>query len=296
MQKYTLRDFLRDFPDDNACLRYLVAHRWPRGIYCKRCRRVTNHHLMHTRRSLSCQDCGNHVHPTADTIFHKSTTPLTLWFYVIYLMAQTRGGISAKQVERETGVTYKTAWRMCKMIRARLFDDEPPLGGSVEVDETYIGGRKRTPIGHGMLSKTPVLGMARRGGRVKARVLPDNRADTMAAHIVANIRPGTIVYTDEHRSYWRLPKLGYRHRTIMHEYGDYVDGVIHTNTIEGFWSMVKCGIRGVYRRVSAKYLQGYVNEYAFRYNQRHRHTPMFHLMMRRLAHPPADTRAQAELA
>ncbi len=123
MQKYTIKDFLADFPTDEACLEWLAHYRWPNGIFCKNCGAITKHHLMTTRRSYSCQECGHHVHPTADTIFHKSTTPLTLWFYAIYLMARTRGEISAKQVERELGVTYKTAWRMCKLIRER-FDKE----------------------------------------------------------------------------------------------------------------------------------------------------------------------------
>ncbi|MDQ7027263.1 MAG: transposase [Anaerolineae bacterium] len=121
MQKYTLKDFMRDFPDDKTCLEWLKNHRYPDGIYCKTCEKVTpHHHLISSRKSYSCQNCRNHVHPTANTIFHKSRTPLTTWFYVIYRIAQTHGNISAKQIERETGVTYKTAWRMSKLIRSRL--------------------------------------------------------------------------------------------------------------------------------------------------------------------------------
>src|SRR5574341_1902714 len=143
MKRYTIKDFQREFPDDAACLEWLKNYRWPDGIFCKLCGKVTAHHLMTTRKSYSCQECGHHVHPTAGTIFHKSSTPLTLWFYAIYLMAQTRTGISAKQLERELGVTYKTAWRMFTLIRAQLDNSGDAFSGDVEVDETYIGGIRK---------------------------------------------------------------------------------------------------------------------------------------------------------
>ena len=127
MKKYTLIQFMHDFPNDSACLEWLRDYRYPNGIYCKNCGKITKHHLMKSRRSFSCQNCGHHVHPTAGTIFHKSTTPLVTWFYTIYLMAQTRGYISAKQIQRKTGVTYKTAWRMCYLIRKKLDEYDNPL-------------------------------------------------------------------------------------------------------------------------------------------------------------------------
>src|SRR6266566_5194523 len=137
MKKYTIRDFDRDFPNDDACLEWLKNYLYPDGMHCKHCDRVTKHHKVVSRRSYSCDNCGHHVHPTAHTIYHKSPTPLTTWFYAIYLMASTRCGISAKQIERETGVTYKTAWRMFKQIRSML-EEDIPIGGkgcSVEMDE-----------------------------------------------------------------------------------------------------------------------------------------------------------------
>lgn len=137
--KYTIRDFQGDFPDDDACLEWLKEYLYPDGIYCSIDKKITPHHKMKKRKSYSCELCGHHVHPTADTIFHKSSTPLTLWFYAIYLMSATRAGISAKQLERELGVTYKTAWRMFHQIRKMMADNEADfLSGKVEVDETYI--------------------------------------------------------------------------------------------------------------------------------------------------------------
>src|SRR6202050_3164466 len=148
MQRYPLKAFQKQFPDDAACLEWLKNRLYPDGIFCKNCEQITKHYRIASSPSYSCEHCGNHVHPTADTIFHKSPTPLTTWFYAMYLMAQTRCGISAKQIQRETGVTYKTAWRMFKQIRSMLNETEnaPKLGGSkkpVEVDEMYFGGRKR---------------------------------------------------------------------------------------------------------------------------------------------------------
>jgi len=122
--KYTLREFKKDFPNTETCLEWLKDRLYPDGIFCKVCDKVTSHYLIESRKSYSCQECGHHVHPTANTIFHKSRTPLNVWFYVIYRLASTKGGISAKQIERETGVTYKTAWRMCDLIRTQLNNNE----------------------------------------------------------------------------------------------------------------------------------------------------------------------------
>src|SRR5271163_894210 len=141
MAPFTFKDFQRKFPDDATCLEWLRNYLYPDGMFCKKCQQVTKHHRVVSRPSYSCDNCGHHVHPTADTIFHKSPTPLTTWFYAIYLMSSTRCGISAKQIERETGVTYKTAWRMFKKIREMLAENIALGGSSVEIDETYIGGK-----------------------------------------------------------------------------------------------------------------------------------------------------------
>src|SRR5271154_5809982 len=144
MLRFTLKDFQAKFPDDATCLEWLRNYLYPDGMFCKKCQQVTKHHRVVSRPSYSCDNCGHHVHPTADTIFHKSPTPLTTWFYAIYLMSSTRCGISAKQIERETGVTYKTAWRMFRQIRSMLSDgDLEPTDGEFEADETYMGGKAK---------------------------------------------------------------------------------------------------------------------------------------------------------
>ena len=285
MKKYTIKNFQADFPNDATCLEWLKEYRWPNGIYCEKDGKITKHHLMTSRRSFSCQECGHHVHPAAGTIFHKSRTPLTIWFYSIYLMAQTRGGISAKQIERETGVTYKTAWRMCKLIRSRLDEDGDPMSGEIEVDESYFGGKRRGKRGRGAEGKTPVVGLAQRKGHLKAIVVPNVQSKTVIPIIDRTIKRGSTVYTDELGTYNRLSWLGYNHGRIMHSAKVYVMGNVHTNTIEGFWSLVKRGISGVYHHCSPKYLQHYVNEYAFRYNHRNDERPMFQTFLRRTGVP-----------
>jgi transposase len=278
MLPYTLKDFQKQFPDDATCLEWLKNRLYPEGIYCETCEAVTKHHRVKSRPSYSCDHCGHHVHPTADTIFHKSPTPLTTWFYAVYLMASTRCGISAKQIQRETGVTYKTAWRMFKQIRSMLADDKSsPIGGlgrKVEMDETYYGSRSEGKRGRGT-DKTPVVGMVQRKGEVRAFVAADVKADTLRGLIKEHVLPRTMVFTDDFRSYNGLDARGYTHQRINHSEKVYVVGDIHTNTIEGFWSLIKRGIGGVYHNVGRHYLQSYLNEYSFRYNRRFDTQPMF---------------------
>jgi len=293
--QYSLMEFMREFPDDDACLVWLWRNRYsPNGetAYCPKCDTQRVHRRYGTkqqRQSWTCIHCGHHLHPTAGTIFHKSSTSLHLWFYAMYLMTSTRCGISAKQLERELGVTYKTAWRMAKLIRQELMvQDDAPLDGEVEVDETHIGGRRRgTRRGRPSEDshKTPVLGMVQRGeaGGVSAIAVRNARANTLMPHVRRRVLPSSVVYTDELRSYDSLKRSGYQHRRIHHAEQVYVSGTVHTNTIEGFWSLTKRGIIGVYHAVSAKHLQGYLNEYAYRYNNRGKNGDQFKKLLLRAA-------------
>lgn len=290
--RYTFYEFDSDFPDDAAALDWLVGHLYPEGIHCPTCEKVTNHYRVKRRTSYACQFCGHHEYPMKGTIFEGSATSLRLWFHAIYLMAQTRGGISAKQIERELGVTYKTAWRMAKQIRTLLGDDEGPLKGTVEVDETWHGGKRHFPGRPGqtgqqpgynsLANKTPIVGAVERGGRVKATVVQNVRKGTLIPLVVEHVMDDAMVFTDEHSGYSDLTKRGYVHRRVNHSARVYVDGDVHTNTIEGFWMLLKNGIRGTYHAVGKGYLQSYVDEYSFRYNHRKDEGGMFAAFLSRI--------------
>jgi transposase len=273
--RYSLMEFMREFPDDATCLEWLWRNRYsPDGVHadCPKCgieRAFKRYHTSQQRQSWTCTACGDHLHPTAGTIFHKSSTSLHLWFYAMYLMTSTRCGISAKQLERELGVTYKTAWRIAHEIRHVLMtEDGEPLSGAVEIDHTYIGGKRRG-MGRGYINnKEAVFGAVERQGRVKAEHVGTVCSEVNSRLIRKHIMPSTLIYTDEGREFAKLGKRGWEHRRIRHEASVYVSGDIHTNTVEGFWSIVKRGISGTYHAVSARHLQDYLNEYAWRYNHR----------------------------
>lgn len=289
MKKYTIKDFDRVFPNDDACLEWLKNKRYPNGIFCDKCQRVTNHHKVASRKSYSCGVCGHHVHPTAGTIYHKSSTPLTDWFYAVFLMASTRCGISAKQLERELGVTYKTAFRMFHKIREMLTESDDKLGGAgvmVEVDETYIGARRKGVTGRGAKDKTIVAGAVERQGSVKAKIVPNAKAESLVPFVKESVEQLSVIHTDEWRPYRHLLNHRYYHETSNHGHKQWVIDDSHTNTIEGFWSLLKGGLRGVYKgRATRKYLDNYINEYAFRYNRRNDEQPMFISFLNQVSQP-----------
>ena len=238
---------------------------------------------MASRKSYSCTSCGHHVHPTAGTIYHRSRTPLQDWFYAVFQVSTTRTGYSAKQLEREIGVTYKTAWRMLSQIRKMLQqDDNIPLSGEVEVDEAYMGNREGGIRRRGAgTKKAMVLGMVERGGRASLEVMPSNNGENVRQAIRTRINPeDTTLYTDEWAQYRALDWQGYKREAVTHSKNEWARGRVHTNTIEGFWSIIKYGLIGVYRGVSRQHLQGYLDEYTFRYNGRRSDEAMFNQMIR----------------
>jgi len=299
---YSLMEFMRQFPDDEACLTYLWRTRYSedgKTAHCPKCdrdRTFKRYKCATRRQSWCCTGCGHHVYPTAGTIFHKSSTSLHLWFYAMYLITSTRCGISAKHLERELGVHYKTAWRMFNKIRNYLMtQDDFTLSGAVEADETFVGGKPRqsdiarraklgwTPQTDYWQRKAVVFGAVERGGRIRAEVVPDSRLSTIVPKVQSYILPGSMVFTDEYKAYNRLGKKGYTHRRIKHMARVYVDGDVHTQTIDGFFGLFKSGVRGAHHAVSHKWLQGYLNEWTWRYNHRDDPRAMFELLLRRSA-------------
>jgi len=290
--RLTVETFLQRFPDDEACLEYLKEKRYPGGItYCAKCQQDRKHHRVTGRPAYACDYCGSMISPMAGTIFEKSSTSLRLWFYAMYLMGSTRCGISAKQIQRETGVTYKTAWRMFKQIRSLLSEPDMQLEGSkIEMDEMYYGGKRKGQFGRPMRGdrkKSPVIGIVERStekrvGRVKAMITPDVTAERVLGIVHEHILPKSTVFTDEYRIYDRLGGRVKDHQRVNHTAKVYVMGDVHTNTIEGFWSLVKRGIGGVYHSVSQKYLQTYLDEYSFRYNRRDQGNLIFTSILERV--------------
>jgi transposase len=283
----TYSRFLELFPSNDACLDYLRERFFPDGSDCPGCGKQTKFFRIKSRAAYSCMYCRHQVYPTAGTIFNKSTVSLQLWFFAIYLMSSTRCGISAKQLEREIGVTYKTAHRMFKQIRTLMAEEDGPLTGRVEVDETSYGGKARA-YENGHIKKThrpTVVGMVERGGRVRARIIADRGGVALPRAVRQHVLPSAMLFTDEWKSYSTVGKEYKAHHRINHLMNVYVDGDAHTQTIEGFWGLFKNGVRGVYHAISTTYLQSYLNEYAFRYNRRDGREPIFWAILNRVQKP-----------
>jgi transposase len=291
--RYTIKDFNRQFPTDDVCFEHLREQRFPDGMaHCQMCKQERQHHRVKGRPVYACDECLTQISPMAGTIFEHSSTSLRLWYYAMYLMASTRCGISAKQIQRETGVTYKTAWRMFRQIRTLLSESDMQLeGAAIEMDEMYVGGKSKGHAGRPMRGdkqKSPVVGMVERStpekiGRVKALATPDVTTNQILGLVHEYILPESTVFTDEYPVYDRLGARVKEHKRISHSSKVYVMGDVHTNTIEGFWSLVKRGIGGVYHQVSQKYLQSYLDEYSFRYNRRDCGNLIFTSLLKRVA-------------
>ena len=275
--KFTIKDFRKRFPDDDACLGEVMRLRYGAVSHCPDCEKATKWHRVKARRCYECQWCGYQVYPTQGTPFEKTTTPLASWFYVIYLMTATRSGVSAKEVERQLGVTYKCAWRMCHQIRLLMGGSQGggKLSGHVEVDETYSGGVRKGKRGRGAEGKTPVFGMVERQGEIRAQVVENVRRVTLFPIVEQHVEKGTHISSDELRSYTGIDKAGYEHGTVNHSAKQFVNGIDHTQSIEGFWARLKLSIRGTHVHVSPQHLQKYVDEFAFRYNNRTEPASMF---------------------
>jgi transposase-like protein len=282
IHQMTIPQFEAMFPNEDACSAYLVSHRWPDGVHCPRCGSVKVFAVSTMAFRWQCYDCapnsGYRFSEITGTVFENTNKDLRDWFRVIHMMMTSKKGVSALQVQRVMGFgSYKTAHYMCHRIRAGLMDEDfKQLVGIVEVDETFVGGKvqnrhigKRGPKrGTRSGDKEIVVGAVERKGNVVARVIQNTTAETLRAFVKEAISDKvSMICTDGYVSYDSL-KREYFHRSVDHARGQYVVGAIHTQTIEGFWSLVKRGMVGTFHKVSAKYLPLYVAEFQFRYNNR----------------------------
>ena len=281
IHQMTIPQWERAFPDDDACKAYLVKHRWPNGVHCPRCGSISIYELKARPFHWQCQDCSVHGYRFSvlvGTIFANTNKPLREWFRVIHTMLTSKKGVSSHQIYRTMGFgSYETALYMTHRIRVALADEKfRKLIGMVEVDETYVGGHDRNRhwdkksggVGGEGSDKFIVIGAAQRKGNLVARVIENTKTETFESFVREFVSDKcSLLSTDEHSGYRRLSP-DYPHHAVRHQAKNYVVGAIHTNTIEGFWSLVKRGVMGTYHKVSRKYLPLYVAEFQFRYNNR----------------------------
>ncbi|MDO8433204.1 MAG: IS1595 family transposase [Candidatus Binatus sp.] len=282
-RQMTMPQFDRLFPNEEACRAYLRDRRWPNGVHCPRCGNEKVYAGKARPWTWECKKCGAgksayRFSVIAGTIFENTNYPLLVWFKVLYLMLTSKKGISALQIHRMIGSgSYRTAWFMCHRLRAGMADpDFRQLMGIVEIDETYFGGKdsnrhwdkKRHIRGTG--DKTPVIGAISRKGNVVCQMIEHADMPTMHSFVAKMVSPKVeLVATDEHSGYQYLDRWAkLPHQTVNHRQGEYARGVIHTNSMESLWSLLKRGVAGTYHNVSKKYLPLYLNEFQFRFNNR----------------------------
>ena len=287
---FPVREFFARFHDEAACLEHIMAVRFGGTLMdCPACGVEGQFHKLAKRRVYACPHCLFQIAPTANTILHDTRTPLVSWFYAMYLFCTTRHGVSGKELQRQLGVTYKTAYRIGQHIRdltAKAQSFDALLSGHVELDEAYVGGRRSGgKRGRGAPGKTIVMGLISREGPMKAVVIPNVKKDTLRDVVLDNVEPGSVVSTDELYSYNLLTGDGFKHGAVKHgakEYAfyDYQTGENHhVNTVEGFWRLFKASVRATHVQISSKHMQRYLSEFTFRASNRERVNGMFDLLV-----------------
>jgi transposase len=256
----TARQFFKKFSTDEICLEYLFKMRFGENTACFKCGEIGKFHKLAKIPAYTC-NCGHHIHPKVGTPFEDSRTPLQLWFYAIYLFTATRSGVSAKELQRQLGVTYKCAWRMGHEIRKHMgsLNSNTPLGGfkkEVEIDEGFFGGENS--------KKAILLGMVEKQGDIRTKVIPENVWFNVEQEILKNVKKTTTIHTDEHGMYRNLKRLRYDHKPKNHTR----DEEYTTPTLDSYWTRLKLSIKGTHVWVSPKYLDKYADEFAYRFNRR----------------------------
>jgi transposase-like protein len=262
-----LVELFEKFNSEERCREYLELLRWPTGAACLRCGDTAVWKLG-KRNQYECHGCGYQFSATAGTVFHDSHLPLWKWFLATYLICESKKGVSANQIKRTLGVSYKTAWYLCHRIReAMKCDESEKLTGTVEVDETFIGGRRdmrRKRMSH---EKPCVVGVIQRDGDVRAQKVAARSGTLIGAFVKESVEPGARLMTDQFPGYKEIGQ-DYEHSAVKHHKKEYVRGDTHTNSIENFWSLFKRGLVGSFHKVSEKHLDRYLDEFTYRFNNR----------------------------
>ena len=275
-----LVELIAEFGNDEMCRKYLQALRWPKDVTCPRCNSEAT--AIANRSQFDCDACHYQFSATSGTIFHDTHLPLQKWFLATYLLCESKKGMSACQIQRTLGISYKTAWYLCHRIRAAMLEIAPePLDGTVEIDETYVGGKPRK--WRNRSEKQVVIGIRKRNGDLRLIRAKDATSKTVKQIIADHIGEDVeVIMTDESAIYpWALKNMpqGHSHKTVNHT-REYAHGDVHTNTIESAFSLLKRGIIGTWHKVSAKHLPAYLDEMCFRFNNRHNQFLFRDTMMR----------------
>lgn len=275
MKTLNVKQFFQLFPDDDACLEHLFKSRFGASPACPKCGQTGLFRKLSSMPAYTC-NCGHHIHPMVGTPFENSRTPLQKWFYAMYLFTTSRHGVSAKELERQLGVTYKCAYRIAMQIRKYMgtVNGGGKLSGTVEVDEAYIGGTHKGKAGRGASGKAVVLGMMERDGKVATKVVKDAKRKTLQAEISGNVEKGSEIHSDGWMGYDYVAGAGYSHKTVNHSKA-YASNGVHVNSVEGFWSLMKRSIKSTHIHVSGKHLDKYLGEFEYRYNMRKQPELMF---------------------
>ena len=269
MESMDLMKLMERFHSEEKCREVLEELRWPQGVRCPRCEGAKHSHDT-VRGTYDCYSCGYQFSVLAGTIFHDTHLPLRKWLIAVMLIVESKKGVSANQLKRTIGVSYKTAWYLCHRIRKAMHEAYPiPLKGIVEVDETFVGGKTKG-FGHGYKgNKAVVVGAVQRDGKIVLKVVPDRSKRTLHGFINDAVADeAEAIYTDEWLPYRGIADHNTRHETVNHHIKEYARGDVHTNTVENVWSLLKRSIIGSYHKVSLKHLDAYLDELEWRFNNR----------------------------